>query len=352
MDQELEALIQQTLAAGGSPAQMTQIVFDAAASKGIAPEQLPNFTSLSSSDISNGFAALQNQAPVSQGGGIPTGLAGSEQALEGGLTGGLDALRQGFGRADTVLQGISDQFDPFSQAGQGAINLQAALSGAQGPEAQAQAFQNFQSSPGQEFLQQRGEQAINRNASVSGGLGGANREKALAEFGIGIAAQDFGNQFNRLGQVSGQGLNALGAQAGLQGQRANFANQLGQNSGNLIFNTGQNLAQGRTQAGRDLANVFTGGAQNLAGLQQQQGIGLSDLLGASGGNLANLLAGQGVTSGNIATQLGSGLANSGQTAAGQLAGLPGIPGVQQTQGALTSIGQAAGGIGGLLVGLG
>ncbi|PHR99266.1 MAG: hypothetical protein COA78_25315 [Blastopirellula sp.] len=352
MDEELEALIQQTLASGVSPAQMTGIVFRAAQAKGISPQQLPQMTSLSDADIQNGMSALGNApqvgANVAGGGGIPTGLIGSEMALEGGLTGGISALRQGANQARNDLgQGIQG-FDPFAQAGQGAIGLQAALSGAQGADAQGQAFQDFQSSPGQQSLQQRGEQALTRNSAALGGLGGGNVRRALTEFGIGTAAQDFGNQFNRLGQVAGMGLSATGSQGQMRGQQANIANSLGVNAGNMVFNTGQNLSQGRNQFGRDLSNTLTTGAQNLSGLQNNQGLALANQLGISGDQLAQILASAGANSGNLSSQLGQNLSGVSQTASGQRAGLPGIPGVQQTEGMLSGITDAAAGIGTLM----
>ena len=109
-----------------------------------------------------------------------TGLIGSEQALQQGLGGSIDALmqgarqgrqdiRQGLGQANQSFeQGIAG-LDPFAQGGQSAQQLQLAQSGALGPEAQAQAFQNFQDSPGQAFLQERGMRGINANASAMAG---------------------------------------------------------------------------------------------------------------------------------------------------------------------------------------
>tara|TARA_R110000851_G_scaffold133381_2_gene268188 strand:- start:1912 stop:2796 length:885 start_codon:yes stop_codon:yes gene_type:complete len=279
---------------------------------------------------------------------IPIGITGSEQALAGGLEGGIAALRQGANRGRADVQKGIQAFDPFAQTGTGAAGLQGALSGAMGPQAQAQAFQDFQSSPGQQFLQQRGEQALLRNRGAIGGLGGGNVQKALTEFGIGTAAQDFGNQFNRLGQVAGQGLQAIGSQGQLRGQQANIANQLGQNAGSMIGNTGQLLSQGRMQTGRDLANIISGGTQNLAEIQAGQGQGVSNLLGVSGGNLANLLGGQGTQSGNIAMGLGQGLANVRQTASGQFGGLPIAPGAQNMQGGLQGVGKAISGIAGFI----
>jgi len=93
----------------------------------------------------------------------PTGLIGSEQAIQQGLGGQLGLLAQGIGGAQgeidlataqtrgDISQGFGQAtgaISPFIQGGAQASQLQAAQSGALGPAAQAQAFQNFQSSPG------------------------------------------------------------------------------------------------------------------------------------------------------------------------------------------------------------
>ena len=155
-----------------------------------------------------------------------TGEAASDAAREAA---GLQADAQ-----RTNVQESARQFDvtqanlqPFQEAGIGAIGQQQALLGLAGEEEQQQAFQAFNELPGQKFLRDRGERATVRNAGAIGGLGGGNVRKALTEFGIGTAQQDFQNQFGRLGQLAGQGQgaatsigqfgsNAVGQQAGFR----------------------------------------------------------------------------------------------------------------------------------------
>lgn len=263
-----------------------------------------------------------------------TGLVGSEQALQSALSGALTGLEQG------VNLGRSD-LSPFAQQGAGAATLQGALAGASGPEAQRQAFAEFTASPGQQFLRDQAERSLLRNQAAVGGLGGGNVRSALQEQAIGLAQQDFGNQFNRLGQVAGQGLQAAGQQAQLAGQG-------GQTAANLAFNTGQALSSGRTRAGEQIAGQIGGTTSALANLASQQGSGISDLLGTAGGNLANLLSGAGQAQGQSQTDLAALLANIATTQGSQIAGLPGVPGVQTSSGALGGLGQLAGGIGGLI----
>ena len=232
---------------------------------------------------------------------IPTGLGGAEDALQRGLTasGGL--------------------VEPFAQGGRSAFELQTALTGAGGPEAQSAAFANFKSSPGQQFLRDRAEQSLLRNQSAIGGIGGGNVRRALQEQAVGLASQDFGNQFNRLGTLSNLGSQAAGLQSG------------------QAFTTGRDLASGRTRAGENIASAIGDTTSALANLQSRQGQGISDLIGSGGGNLANLLSGAGAAQGGSQQQLATLLANLSVGQGSQIAGLPGIGGIQETGGQLDNI---------------
>ena len=254
----------------------------------------------------------------------PTGLLGAEAALQGGLSGALSGIGAGIGSSNALLS-------PFTQGGQSAFNLQSALSGALGPAAQQQAFSNFTASPGQQFLTDAAEQSLLRNQAAVGGLGGGNVLSALQDQAIGLAQQDFGNQFSQLGQLAGLGAQTAGQQAGL-----NFAG--GQSIADLAFGTGQSLASGRTRAGELIANQIGGTTSALSNLVSQQGTGLADLLGAGGGNLADILAGAGQTQSQGLQQLAALLANISTGQGSQIAGLPSIPGTQQATGTLGNIG--------------
>lgn len=133
-----------------------------------------------------------------------------------------------------------EQFRPFREAGVSALGQQQALLGLSGRQAQQQAFQQFQESPGQAFLRERGEQALLRQSAAIGGLGGGQVRSALQQQGIGFAQQDLQNQLARLGAMAGQGqavtgtVGQLGAQAatrggmlGMQGAEAQASGILG-----------------------------------------------------------------------------------------------------------------------------
>jgi len=276
----------------------------------------------------------------------PTGLIGAEQALQGGLQGALQGLQQGIGQGRSDIsssfgRGISG-LQQFVGPGAQAQQQQGALSGAFGPEAQRLAFQQFNDSPGQAFLRERGELAVTRNASALGGLGGGRVQQELQRQGIGLAQQDFANQFNRLSQVTGQGLQAAGQAGQLFGQRGALLGNLGLQGGltaaDLARGTGRDLAFGRTRAGEQIAGGIQGTTSALSNLVNQQGQGLSELFAQGGGQLAGLLAGLGESQAGGNEQLAALLAQIRSGAAGQAAGLPGLPGTQQTEGIADDIG--------------
>ena len=330
---------------------------------------------------------------------IDTGIAGLDAAQQQGL----GAISQAIGQGVSPLQGF---IDPGMQAQQ----RQAALSGALGADAQAQAFQGFQDSPGQAFLRERGEQAVLRNAAATGGLGGGRVLQELQRQGIGLAAQDFQNQFDRLGLLSGQGLSAAGQvgqlrgqEAGLssgligdlarsrgqlQGQGADLISRIGQAQANVRrdlgqaqFQTGRDILGARENLGRALSNAEMQGrlagsdiasriaqvgaanrlragegiasaigstASNLANLLNRQGAGSADIIGGGAGNIANLLTGLGSQDAASREQLAALLSNIQLGQAGQVSSLPGLGQFAGGGNTANNISQAAGGLGTIL----
>ena len=165
-------------------------------------------------------------------------------------------IRREFGETAEGLQ-------PFIDPGQQAAQQQAALSGALGPEAQAQAFADFQGDPGTQFLREEGLRLIGSGAGATGGVGGGERLRELTRFSQGLALQDLSNRFSRLGSVTGTGLQAAGSLGQLRGQAS----------------AGQ--AQGLQFAGRGRATgISSAGAAEAAGLV---GAGEAEALGLTGG---------------------------------------------------------------------
>ena len=302
-------------------------------------------------------AITNNPAPQ---GGPPIGLIGAEQALRGGLTGGIDAVTQGLntGRAD-IGAGI-DLFNNYTGQGNAALNLMGAQSGAQGQAAQQEAFNNYSMSPEQQYLREQGERAILRNQAAIGGLGGGNVQQELQRQGMGLAQQDYANQYNRLaglselgmqgstsqanlrnalGDMSYQGGNALGNMA-YQGGSAlgTLAYKGGSEVGNMAYGTGNTLAAGRTRAGELIGQNITNTTSALGNIINQQGAGVADLTGTQSGNLAEII-------GTAAAQMGL----SQQQLAGLLSGVQmqmgsmvsGLPAVGQNSSGMDNLGKYA-----------
>jgi hypothetical protein len=189
--------------------------------------------------------------------------------------------------SDTRLQSAQAKLDALPQ-----FNPGAQLSAS---EQQQQAFNDFNLSPGQQFLRDRGQKNLIRNAGALGGLGGGNVRSALVQQGIGFAQQDFDNQFNRLGDLRSAGQNAatnigqgmLNTGGNIASTYSNTANQLG--AGAI------NSASGQAQAGANFANQFSAnqlaaGNARASGLTNQSNAMQNTISGL--GNVAGQYFGQ------------------------------------------------------------
>lgn len=176
-----------------------------------------------------------------------------------------DATRQaGNIQADAYREGIEEQrrqFDitqetlrPAIEAGDEAREQQMIMLGLRGPEAQQELMSSLQESPAQKFIRKRAERAIVQNAAATGGLGGGNVKKELAEYGAGLAMQDIDNQFTRYGQIVAPGTTAATNQS-------QFGHQTANNIADLTGRVGNATASGILGA----EQVMAQGAQNVFG---------------------------------------------------------------------------------------
>lgn len=253
--------------------------------------------------IQQGFQDAQGS--ISQGG------MDARSSLLGGLEPTLQELTTGYNQAQETLS-------PTAQQGAGASQLQAALSGALGPQAQSEAYQNFQNSPGTDFLAGQQEQALLRNqAALGGGLGQSGRVmEALQQQAFGRAQTDFGNQFARLGQIAARGdqanANIANLQASLGSARSGIRGSLAQALAGMDMDEASQLAQLQANQGTTSGNVIIGQGSQQAQLSQNRGAALAgadvfkaqqtppviqalqgglSAFGAAGGSFGNLLGG-------------------------------------------------------------
>jgi hypothetical protein len=323
------------------------------------------------------------QGQVSQlYGGAQQHLAGAQTSLADQLTAARSQLTGAGAQVGNLFnQGIG-QLTPYQQAGQGASGVQAALSGAMGPQAQAQAMQQFQQSPYVDQTRENAERAILRNAAATGNLGSGNTMDQLYQNAAGMFMQDFGNQFNRLGSLSDRGFGAAsteaglrgqqagiganlglsgadlemqgagmqsglaGARAGLDAQQAGLQGQLGQMGAQIPFQTGQIAAGMRQQAGRDIAGQAAQTTSSLANLINQQGAGMADISGQYANNINALYQQAGQGDAQAQEQLATLLANLATQSGSPYSSMPIVQG--QAPSMLGQMGQVASGIGGLM----
>ena len=283
---------------------------------------------------------------------IPTGLRGSEMALKGGAAGAIEMLdmlnksgrsdladqyAKGLEQAAAGAETASGFMQPFQQAGQTALQQQLALSGALGPEAFQQAYQE---SPQIQFLREQGEQGVMRNAAAMGGLGGGNVQKELSRFNQGLASQGLQQQIQNMSGLASQGQQASGTLAniatglgsqqlqsqiglgqGLAGQSSMYGLPAAQSIGNL----GINLAAGRTQAGRDLANQYGAAASGLSNIYSAQGQNLANMLGGQRNLIMDQRTQAALNEARAQQGYGSDMANIQSGVGSAIAGVPNVP---------------------------
>lgn len=190
---------------------------------------------------------------------------GSDQkkAIKQASNEAMGYLDTGAGQARGELGQYYDQaqgfLSPYTQHGGQANALLAAYLGAAGPEAQQQAFANFQNDPGYQAQFNAGVNALDRSATARGGLYSGAAMKGLQEYGQQFQRQAFNDRINQLSGFAGQG-----QQAGM-GAASLAANQ-GNTLGNLSFGLGQLKASNAINKGNALAQASNIGPQNMLNL--------------------------------------------------------------------------------------
>jgi hypothetical protein len=281
-----------------------------------------------------------------------TGIIGSEMSLgaandllKRGGNRAVDDLLAGTGQArndiTTASQAALQPLAGYAQSGQDANAMQANLLGANGPAAQAAAMQQFQNSPGQDFLREEQERAVLRNSAATGGTQGGAVLEELQRRAYGRAGTAFNERVAQLGGLGSQGLTASQGQAGIMGDTGMALSGLAERGAGNLASTrlgiaGQQagiqgtIAGGRTRAGEQMAQNIGSTTANLANLQNAEGAALAQIL--DGGQFAEIMAKAGITDANTLQQLATLLANISTGQGSQATGLGGIPGVQEQQG--------------------
>lgn len=226
----------------------------------------------------------------------PTGLIGSEQAIQQGVTQAANAINQGSTTASQAIRDIDNVTDPlggFANQGAAAFNNMAGLLGVGTPEQIQAAQASYTASPSYNYILGETQRATERSAAARGGLLGGNVARALQENAAGLASTDFQNQINNLSTLSQTGLGAATATAGIKADARNrladIAQTTGLNLGSLYSGASSEMAAGRYQAGRDIAANATAAASSISKLLQDQGIQISDMLSKDISSITDLI---------------------------------------------------------------
>jgi hypothetical protein len=253
-----------------------------------------------------------------------TGFYGAMEQLQGGENRSLAALAGGTGiaRRDIITgrDAALDNLQPYSSAGRSALGVEAALSGALGPEAQQEAINNYIESPGQEFLRGRMEQSLLRNASATGGLGGGRVLTALQEQAMGIASTQQQQHLENLRSLAQRGQQADTGAAEINmsaaSQLAGLAERLGVRGADLVNMNAQQKAALAERVGIQLSDLDKAIGAAQAGALSQLGGQLSSTLAAGIGDVASLgerAAGTQLQAQQGISQLGANLATQTAT---------------------------------------
>ncbi len=116
-------------------------------------------------------------------------------------------------------------------------------------------FEKFRNTPGYQFQLEEGQQAIERNAAARGMSSSGAFAKDLSRFSQGLADQSYGNYWNRLANMAGQG------QTQVQSNNA-----LGQNYANAVGQNNRFAGNAKASGYQNQANAFTGLINNGASI--------------------------------------------------------------------------------------
>lgn len=215
-------------------------------------------------------------------GGFFTGVGNMFQGLNS-AQGAQDAsgAQMGWGQrgmdiASSIYQNNQAKFNPYEQTGnQANAQLQQGM-GQQGSLGRQFTMADFNKDPAYQFNVQQGLQAINNSNSVRGGALSGGTQKALQNYGMQQASNEYGNAQNRFVQNQNQNFNQLSGMANMGLSATNQQASLGQMYGNSMM--GQYNNMGNAQAGGILGKV-AGQNQAIGGVAGAAG-GMASMMGS------------------------------------------------------------------------
>ena len=214
------------------------------------------------------FAAAAVGAGVTAGAGLIGGIL-QKGAIDAGKSQANAAIQQGITTA-------TNQLSPWTTTGVPANTQEASLLGLNGQPAADAAMSTFQSSPGYQYQVQQGLRGVDASAASQGILRSGATIKGEETLGSNLANQDFGNYWNRLQQLSGNGLTAAGgianAATGGATQMANVDTGAATADANIYGNIAKGFSTGANQLLQSNAvQNYLGGSGGGSGAPQMTG---------------------------------------------------------------------------------
>ena len=197
-------------------------------------------------------------------------VAGAAVSVVGGVIANKNnkkANGQAQGAADANYYANTQNMQPYLNAGTSALNQLSQLNSGN--------YQSFQEAPDYQFTLDQGVQARDRSAAARGSLYSGGQQADLMRYGQGLASQEYGNYYNRLASLAGQGQSAASALAGVGNTYANAtANNAYQGAANsnaltgLLTGVGSNLASNINWGGGGRQSSYTGNGTGPGSINQ------------------------------------------------------------------------------------
>ena len=221
------------------------------------------------------FATAAGIAGIGAAGSVGSSLLGGlfqSDDVKSGQSAALAAQQQ-------AIQTAQNQLGPWQGTGVTANAQEGNLLGLNGQPAADAAMATFQNTPGYQFQLTQGLRGVDAGAAAAGMLRSGATLKGEQEFGQGLANTTFGNYFNQLQQLSGNGLTAAqgitSAATGAANQTSGIDTGAATAGANITGNTFAGIGTGINGLANNSAvqNWITGGGGTTGanGLGVEQG---------------------------------------------------------------------------------
>ncbi|HKP26535.1 MAG TPA: hypothetical protein VJV39_21885 [Dongiaceae bacterium] len=175
---------------------------------------------------------------------MPFGVAAAAVTAGAGLIGSAmqsSAAGKAAAAAEAQWRQAREDLEPWRNTGANALTVASNIAGANGPEAAQTAMGDFYTSPGYQWRLDEGMRAVDASAAARGMLRSGATLKAEQAHAQGLASGEFENYYNRLYNLSGQGLTAAQAGAGVSNNAAQGALTAGNTQASIYGNAASGI---------------------------------------------------------------------------------------------------------------